>query len=396
VRKWILGGIALLVVAGVVVLSLLTGRPRGTPVEIGRVARGEIRSVVTATGEIEPRSRVDVSAQVIGRIETLHVREGDRVARGQRLVDLDRAQYLSQRDRAVATLAGSEAEVERAVAALEDARRKRDRARQLAAEKIASQEYLEAADLEFKSATAALSAAREGVREARAAVETAEDAVSKTSINSPIAGRVTKVNAEEGETVVTGTMNMPGSVILTVSDLSRIEAQVEVDEAAVARIRPGQRASVRVDAFPDKEFGGEVVEIRDPAVKKQDVAYFQVRIRLTGAPTGLRPGMTVRARIQADSRVGVLVVPIEAVVERRDAEKTARGKRTSNPDGEKIVYRIEEGKAKAAPVEIGLTDETRAEVVSGLSEGDRIAVGPDRTLKTIRDGSPVVEADRKK
>jgi HlyD family secretion protein len=395
VKKWLFLGIGLLVLAGVLVLSLLSGKPRGTPVVIGRVARGEIRSVVSATGQVEPRTKVDISAQVIARIEKLHVREGDVVRRGARLVDLDRVQYESQRDRAMATLAGAEAEVRRAEAALENAQRKRDRAKQLAAEKIASEEFFEAADLEFKSASSALAAARERVREAAAAVETAEDAVGKTSIDSPIAGRVTQVNAEEGETVVTGTMNMPGSVILTVSDLSRVEAEVEVDEAAVARVSLGQPASVRVDAFPEREFRGEVVEIADSAVKKQEVAYFRVRIRLLDASKGIRPGMTARARIQADSRKGALVVPIEAVVERREKEEKEE-KSASNPDGERIVYRIEGGKAKAVPVEVGLTDETKAEILAGLREGESIAVGPYRTLKGLKDGAAVVEADKKR
>jgi HlyD family secretion protein len=163
----------------------------------------------------------------------------------------------------------------------------------------------------------------------------------------------------------------------------------------VARVRLGQPASVRVDAFPEREFRGEVVEIADSAVKKQEVAYFRVRIRLLDASKGIRPGMTARARIQADSRKGALVVPIEAVVERREKEEKEE-KSASNPDGERIVYRIEGGKAKAVPVEVGLTDETKAEILAGLREGESIAVGPYRTLKGLKDGAAVVEADKKR
>jgi HlyD family secretion protein len=390
VKKWILPGVALAALGAVLAISLVTSKPRGTPVETGRVERGEIRSVVTATGEIEARTHVDISSQVIARIEKLWVREGDLVRRGARLVDLERVQYSSQRDRALATRAGAEAEIRRAQASLANAEARRSRARRLTAEKIASREFLEAAELEHESARTALAAAREKAREARAAVSAADDALSKTTIVSPISGRVTRVNAEEGETVVTGTMNMPGSVILTVSDLSTIEAAVEVDETAVARVRVDQKAGVKVDAFPDREFTGQVVEIADSAVKRQEVAYFPVRVRLSGSSEGLRPGMTARARIQAESRKGVLVVPIQAIVEKRDLEGKSRS--ASNPEGQKIVYRVEGGKARAVPVEVGLNDETRVEIVSGVREGDRIAVGPYRTLKSLKDGAVISEA----
>ncbi len=393
-KKWILPGAVLLALGAVAAVTLVTSKPRGTPVETGRVERGEIRSVVSATGEIEARTHVDISSQVIARIEKLWVREGDVVRRGDRLVDLERAQYESQRDRSLATLAGAEAEIRRAQAALANAEIKRTRARELAAQKIASREFLEAAELEHESARTSLAAARERAREARAAVSAAEDALSKTAIVSPISGRVTRVNAEEGETVVTGTMNMPGSVILTVSDLSTIQAAVEVDESAVARVKLGQKATVRVDAFANREFAGEVVEIADSAVKRQEVAYFPVKVRLSGMPEGLRPGMTARARIQAESRKGALVVPIQAIVEKKDAEGKAGS--SPNPEGQKIVYRLEGGKARAVPVEVGLNDETRAEVLSGLKEGEAIAVGPYRTLKTLKEGAAVREAAAKK
>ncbi|MEO8347946.1 MAG: efflux RND transporter periplasmic adaptor subunit [Acidobacteriota bacterium] len=393
-KKWILPAGALLVLGTIVTVSLLGSRPRGTPVETGRVERGEIRSVVTATGEIQAKTHVDISSQVIARIEKLHVREGDRVSRGDRLVDLERAQYASQRDRTLANLAAAEAEIGRARATLANAASRLTRARDLAAQKIASREFLESVELDHESARTALAAARERARETRAAVASSDDALSKTSIVSPISGRVTRVNAEEGETVVTGTMNMPGSVILTVSDLSTIEAAVEVDESAVARVRVGQKASVKIDAFPDKEFPGELTEIADSAVKRQEVAYFPVKVRIAGTGEGLRPGMTARARIQAESRKGVLVVPIQAIVEKKDAD--GKSGSSSNPEGQKIVYRVEGGKARAAPVEVGLNDETRAEILSGVKEGEKIAVGPYRTLKNLKDGAAVTESATKK
>ena len=393
-KKWILPAVALVVLGAVVTVSLLGSKPRGTAVETGLVEKGEIRSLVTATGEIQAKTHVDISSQVIARVEKLHVREGDRVARGDRLVDLERAQYVSQRDRSRATLAAAQADIRRARATLANTESRVARARELAEQKIASREFLESVELDHESARTALSAAMERAREARATVEASDDALSKTTIASPIAGRVTRVNAEEGETVVTGTMNMPGSVILTVSDLSAIEAAVEVDESAVGRVRVGQKASVILDAFPDRELAGEVTEIADSAVKRQEVAYFPVKVRILGSGEGLRPGMTARARIQAESRKGVLVVPIQAIVEKKDPEGNSGS--PSNPEGQKIVYRVEGGKARAAPVEVGLNDETRAEILSGIREGERIAVGPYRTLKSLRDGAAVTETAAKK
>lgn len=393
-KKWILPAVALLALGGIVSFSLLGSRPRGTPVETSRVEKGEIRSLVTATGEIQAKNQVNISSQVIARIEKLRVREGDRVERGDRLVDLERAQYTSQRDRSLATLAAAEADIRRARATLANAESRLARAKDLSAQKIASREFLESVELDHESARTSLAAARERAREARATVEASNDALSKTTIVSPISGRVTRVNAEEGETVVTGTMNMPGSVILTVSDLSAIEAAVEVDESAVARVKVGQKASVRLDAFPDRELPGEVTEIADSAVKRQEVAYFPVKVRIEGTGEGLRPGMTARARIQAESRKGVLVVPIQAIVEKKDPE--GKSDPSSNPEGRKIVYRVEGGKARAVPVEVGLNDETRAEILSGVREGEKIAVGPYRTLKNLKDGAAVIEGATKK
>jgi len=388
-KRWI-PALLVAAAAAVAVTVFLASRRQPIPVETVRVNRGEVRAPVLAAGEIEPHARVDVSPQVIARIEKLHVKEGDLVRRGDRLVDLDRGPYELQRARAAEASRVAEAEVARAEAALESARSKRDRARDLASRKIASGEFLASAEREHAAAAAALAAARQRAREAAAAVETGDVALARTTIESPIDGRVVRVVAEEGETVVSGSMKMPGSVILTLLDATRVEAKVGIGAADAPRIRPGQSAGVRVDALPATEIRAEVVEVAG----RSDPAGASVRLRLVDPPPGLKPGTPVRARIEAESLKGVLVVPAQAVLdELANVEKPGS---SSKQDARKIVYRIDRGRAKACPVRVGLTDGASAEIVAGLREGETIAVGPSAALGRLSDGARVVDSGRKK
>jgi HlyD family secretion protein len=387
-RRWLLAGLGL-AVAGILAVALWS-RARRVEVATGKVESGDVRGTVSAPGEILPRTRIDVAAQVIGRIEKVHVREGDSVRPGDRLVDLDPAPYAERRDRAAAALAAAAADVRRAEAALENAGAKRERARQLAAQKIASPEFLASAERGHANATATLAAARERARVAETVLDAATDALSKTSIDSPAAGRVVRIGAEEGETAVPGAAAVPGTVILSIVDPARIEANCDVAADAAVRIRRGQKATVTADEASGRELRAEVVDVASAG--RGSVV---VRVRLLDAPAGLRAGGRARVRIEADGRERVLVVPVGAVVDPGPG-RTRKADASSKQDARKIVYRIEGDRAKACPVQIGLTDDTRAEIVSGLQNGETIAIGPHRTLETLRDGAAVVEAGKRK
>ncbi|HEX6862866.1 MAG TPA: efflux RND transporter periplasmic adaptor subunit, partial [Thermoanaerobaculia bacterium] len=311
----------------VVVFASLRGsrREKGTKVYVEEVSRRDIGRVVKASGEIDPREKVNISAHVIGKIEHLYVEEGDLIRKGQPFLDLEKEAYTADRDQWSAQLRKARTEVRQAEVSLADARNKLARARRLNQEGILSAEQLEAAELAQATAELRLEDSRESVRQAQANLAEAQDNLRKTTIYAPLTGRVIALNTEEGEVVVSGTMNNPASVIGEIADLSVILAKVDVDETEVVLVKPGQGARILVDALPDKEYHGRVAEVGNKGfsrAQQPDVTFFNVEILLEDPDENLRPGMSVRAEIDTAVHPDALVVPIQAVVERdvKDAE----------------------------------------------------------------------------
>ena len=377
---------------GVVVFASLRGSrgPKGTKVYVEEVKRQDIGRVVKASGEIDPREKVNISAHVVGKIERLYVEEGDLVRKGQPFLDLERESYTAARDQWSAQLRKAHTEVRQADVALADARNKLGRARRLNQEGILSAEQLEAAELAQANAELRLEDARESVRQAQANLAEAQDDLRKTTIYSPLSGRVIKLNAEEGEVVVSGTMNNPASVIGEIADLSVILANVDVDETEVVLVKPGQTARILVDALPEKEYHGRVAEVGNKGFSRAnqpDVTFFDVEILLEDPDEDLRPGMSVRAEIDTAVHPDALVVPIQAVVERDVVEGGAS--RESD-----VVFVVQDGKAVQRVVKTGISDETRVEVVSGVQDKDKVVSGPYRSLRDLDDGDRVQVTDR--
>lgn len=398
----ILGVVAVL--GAVVAASLLRSRgERGVEVYAEEVERRDIVRVVKAGGEIDPRVKVQISAHVIGRIEELYVEEGDAIERGQPFLELEREAFLAARDQWSAQLASARTAVRRAEVDLADAGVKLRRAERLAAEGIVTDESLDAARLAETAARLALDQSRDAVRQADANLVKAEDDLEKTTIFAPLTGRVIELNAEEGEVVVSGTMNNPASVIGTIADLSEILAVVDVDETEVVEVALGQPARVEVDAVPDHAYHGEVVKIGSSGfstARQPDVTYFKVELLLTDADERLLPGMSARAEIETATHRGVPVVPIQSVVERAadsgEADGAAGGgepaRSTAGPSGAdevKAVYVVAGGAARRRTVETGIADETHVEVTSGLDGGETVVTGPYRVLRDLEDGDPV-------
>lgn len=399
-KRWLIIGIAAVVIAAIIIGSVAGGGPKGEKVYTEPAATKTIEAVVNAPGQIDPKVKVNISAHIVGKIEKLYFLEGDAVKRGQRLVDLEKHIYVAQRDRLQAELASRRVEVRRANAALATAEAQFQRAQSLSRQGIQAQELFDQARLGYNNAQAALASAQQGVAQAEAGLRQASEDLSRTTIVSPIDGKVVQLNAHEGEVVVTGTMNNPGSVIAVIADLSQILVEAEVGETEVVGVKINQQAKVKVDAIPDREYRGHVVEIGSSAAVRQGagagIRYFKVKVAIDDADDRLRPGMTSQVSIVTNSAPNALVVPIQSVVERVPG---AKGSASDDEDDEdkpkkKYVFVVEgkkdAEKAKQVEVQTGISDATHVVIASGLKAGMPVVTGPFRTLKGLDDGAKVM------
>ncbi len=275
--------------------------------------------------------------------------------------------------------------------------------RKLFAGGISSRQDLESANLQHTSAELQVRSAHERVTQAKALLDKAEDDLRKTTIWAPLSGRVISLAAKEGEVVVTGTMNNPASVIGTIADLSEILAEVDVDETEVVDVKPGIDAVVKVDAIPDVDYAGKVVEVGSSGYSKPqqpDVEFFRVKVLLENPDQRLRPGMSARAEIRVATHPHALVVPIQSVVERvpaRAKNDTGAGTPKAASAGGKIdkqaevpvIFVIDNGKVHQRPVKTGISDTTHVEIIEGVSENEQVVTGPYRSLKKLADGDRV-------
>ena len=396
-KRWLIVAGALLLLALIIVGSVRSGGPKGEKVYTAVVAPRTIESVVTAPGQIDPKVKVNISAHIVGKIEKLYFEEGDVVKRGQKLVELEKPLYVAQRDRLNAELASRRVEVQRARAALGTAESQYRRAQSLSQQGIQAQELFDQARLAHENARAALAAAQQGVHQASAGLRSAAEDLSRTTIVSPLDGKVVQLNAREGEVVVTGTMNNPGSVIAVIADLSQILVEAEVGETEVVGVKLQQPARIKVDAVPDKEYRGRVVEIGSSAAVRQGagsgIRYFKVKVAIDDVDERLRPGMTSQVSIVTSSAPNAVAVPIQSVVE-RSASKDDEG--DADAPKKKYVLLADGAKVKQVEVKTGISDATHVAILSGVKAGDRIITGPFRTLKKLKDGDPIEETKEQK
>ena len=405
-KKILIGAAVVAILAAVVFFSLRSGGgKKGARVYVEAVVRGDIVRAVKASGEIDPRIKVNISSPIIGKIEHLWVEEGDEVEADDPFLRLETEALTAVRDQAAAQLAIAKSRQRQAEISLEDAQIKLRRMERLSTELIASAEQLEATALQEVSARLSVEQAKETVSQAQAALDKARDDLSKATIYAPISGRVVSLSAEEGEVVVSGTMNNPASVIGTIADLSEILAEVDVDETEVAYLDIGQSATLEVDALAERQFSGAVVEIGSSGFQRPqqpDVTFFKVKILLEEPDVALRPGMSARAEIETARNADVLLAPIQAVVDRPPLEDDSNGAAEDESSGEQaaadeeseaeeiqVVFVVEDDVAHQRSVETGLSDATRVEIISGLAVGDEVVVGPYRSLKDLEDGDRV-------
>lgn len=415
----ILIGVAVVAVLGAAAaISIRQGGGQGLEVRVEEVATRDLVATVTASGNIRPRRTVNISADVPGRIVELTVVEGEAVQQGQVLLRIDPTQFQATVSRARAGLSQARAQVAQQQANYTQAVRELDRIEGILSRDsvLVSRQQAEDARTAVEVSRALLEAAEFGVEQAEAAVDESEEQLAKTIILAPMAGKVTRLNVEEGETAIIGTMNNPGSLLLTISDLSVVEAVMQVDETSVPEITLGDSALVELDAFPNRIFTGRVTEIGNSAIVPpsqvagtgQTAAIdFEVVITLDEPPAEIRPDLSASADIVTDVRDQVLSVPIIALTIREPEARSADGEeegpggadRPQGPVGrgpapvEGVFLYGEDGTVTFAEVQVGIAGQEYFEVVEGLQEGDVVVAGPYQTIRALRDGDPVQVMD---
>ncbi|HEX2094082.1 MAG TPA: efflux RND transporter periplasmic adaptor subunit [Longimicrobiaceae bacterium] len=415
----IAGGVVALAGGGIAARSALADR--GTEVRTEVVARRDLTSIVTASGTIDPKRRVDISADISGRVIELTVEEGEWVNRGDLLLRIDPTAYQAAVRRAEAAVAQAQARAAQARANLLQAQSAARRADQLSrsSEQLISAADAEQARTQAAVAQAELEAARFGVAQAQAGLSEAREALRKTTIVAPMSGRVTRLNIEEGETAIVGTMNNPGSLLLTVADLSVMEARVRVDETDVPDIQVGDSARVRIDAFPDRVFPGTVTRIANSSLRgataglaagggsEQQSVDFEVVVTLADPPEQLRPDLSATADIVTETRRNALSVPIIALtvrdprgkkLDRRDTEeeqdpaasaRNERERKRAEEEGVEGVFVVRGDSVAFVPVKVGIPGDRYFEVESGLRGGEIVVSGTYQAIRELESGSRI-------
>jgi len=421
----IAGTIVLLGGAGVA-LNRYLERSDDPTLDVERIARRTLEAVVSASGTIEPQLSVDISSSVMGRVTRLDINEGDRVAAGQFLLEIDPESLQAAVYRNEASLAAAESSLEQARVAVETARVNLALAQDTLErqtelwelELISREEFdtarreLELRETEFEARQVEVATASQRIRQERATLDSAQYDLEQVTITSPIDGVVTRRSIEEGETVVIGTMNNPGTVLMTIADFSILEAHVEVDETDIPSVQLGQPATISIDALPDSTWSGHVTEIGNSPIQEGEAGAsqatnFEVVITLDGDVPGVRPGFTATADIRTATRTNVVAVPIQATTVRdvtlgpdgrmvrpapegavaaASAAETAAPDRTEEVEG---VFVVRDEQAWFVPVETGIAGDRYFEVLSGIDAGALVAIGPFDAVRALEDGDPV-------
>lgn len=404
--KVIIPLIVVLVVAAIAIGFVLRGR--GNDAQAVQVAPAELRTVVqkvSANGKIQPQTQVEISADVSAKITRLEVKEGDWVEKGQFLFELDRERYLAAVESAEANLRSAQSNVDLARENMVKAQKDRERSEQLFAQNLEAQ-----ANLDTMSAAAEVEKARhrsslDQVEQARATLKQARDDLSKTTVSSPLAGTVSKLNKEVGEICLGSQFQK--DVVLIVSNLAGMEALVDVDENDIVLVALADQAEIEVDALPDRALEGEVTEIASSAKTigegtTDQKTEFEVKVGVVDEVSSLRPGMTASCDIVTDTREGVVSVPIQCVTVRTPAELGVAGGGPTDgegpaprfvPDREgfvRVVWVLDGDAVKARQVTTGIQGDEFIEITDGLAAGEQVVVGSYRAIsRELKDGAKV-------
>jgi HlyD family secretion protein len=434
-RKKVLILVGIVVVLGAVVAAnLLFKREPGLSVNVEALRPRDLEAFVSASGKIQPKRQVNISANQMGRVTRLAVVEGDRVKAGQFLLEIDPRSLESQLQRGEAMVAAAQSSLQRAQTSVEQARTNLEQARQnlarqkeLFKEGLTTKQDLERAendlairDADYKANIQEIETSQQRIKQEQASLDSTRHNLTEVIISSPMDGIVVRRNIEEGETAVVGTMNNAGSQLLTIADMSQLEAEVEVDETDIPTVTLGQQARVTIDAVPDRVFKGHITEIGNSPIQGansgtgRQATNFKVVITLDEQVPDVRPGFTCTAEIITATRKEVVSVPIQSLTVREmlyDAkgnmvrDTTTRRRRSANietpveasnepPPGHtrketEGVFTIQDGRAVFTPVKVGVAGERYFEVLSGVKAGDQVITGPFASVRGLADGEQV-------
>ncbi|MDZ7363033.1 MAG: efflux RND transporter periplasmic adaptor subunit [candidate division KSB1 bacterium] len=413
-KLWIGIGLVLLI-AIFVVANLTMSRKSATAVESQKVEERELRALVSASGKLRAKTSVDISASTSGKVVKLAVDEGDKVVKGQFLMQIDPTPAEASVRQSEASLAAAKANLDLARANLQQAQNEYERQKALFEKKLTSEELLQRARTSYEVQRMQAQAAEQDVQRWQAMLTNARHELQKVNVHSDIAGLVTKRNIEEGENVFVGAFNNPATVLLTVADLSVIEAEVEVDETDIVNVKVGQEAAVKVDAYPDTSFKGQVTKVgHSPilstaaGVGQQQATSFEVIVQLIEAIPNVRPGLSCKADITTGYREKAIAVPIQALTLRKPSQlkplnpkerksKLTNGEAAADTTKEKEVqgaFIIKDGKVQFSEVKTGIAGDRFFEVLSGLQPNDEVVIGPFSALRRLRNEA-LVKVEKK-
>jgi HlyD family secretion protein len=403
--KVILGLFTAVILFGAAGVALANGRDRGVEIRTEAVVLRDLVQTVTASGFIQPKRKVDISADISGRVTELAVEEGQWVNRGDVLLRIDPTSFEANVRRATASVAQARAQAAQSRANFLRAENEVARSERLAPQNLISPADLEQARTQLMVAEAQFESAEHAVSQAEAGLSEAREQLRKTTIVAPMSGSVTRLNIQQGETAVVGTMNNPGSLLLTIADLSEMEARVRVGETDIPTIKHGDSASIRIDAYPGAVFSGRVTRIANSAVNTpaargqasgstQQAIDFEVIVALDTPPSELRPDLTATAEIVTATRTQVTAVPIISVTVRDENGKrfgSGDAANASGPAGPEVegVFVLRDGRPEWTPVELGIVGEWYFEIARGVSKGDVVVAGPYSAVRDLEPGASV-------
>jgi len=408
--------VVVLAAGGVVAFRVHKKKNAGTEVRLEQVSRRDLVSAVIASGKIEAKTSVDISADITGRIIDIAVREGDLVKRGQFLLQIDPAQYRAAVARAEGVVASTQATLLQTKATRDQAQRAWNRARQLTelGDNLIAPETAEQAQTALDVAEANYQSSRAQLEQSRASLQEAKDNLAKTRLTAPVSGRVVRLAVEEGEVAVPGTFSRETALLMTVADLSVILAKVQVDETDVVRLKQSDSVEVTIDAYPDTTFTGRVTEVShsakltptETASGSTDRAVdFDVEITLKQPPADIRPDLSCTARIITDTRDNALSIPIIALTVREHEKIPTESEAAPPVDTLRArfkkkeaegVFVVRNGVATFRPVKVGVAGDEHFEVLDGIREGETIVAGTYQAIRDLKDGTKVHQADTTK
>jgi HlyD family secretion protein len=431
-KKILIGLVVMILLAAIAAANIWYRREPGLEVNVEALRARDLEALVSASGKIQPKRQVSISANQMGRVTRVAVEEGDRVKAGQFLLEIDPRSLEGQLQRGEASVAAAVSSLQRvrnsvdqAHANLELSRQNLARQQELWKEGLTTRQELERAqndlavrEADYKANLQEIQTAEQRIKQEQAGLATTRYDLTQVIISSPMEGIVTRRNIEEGETAVVGTMNNAGSQLLTIADMSQLEAEVEVDETDIPTVSLGQQARVTIDAVPNRTFRGHVTEIGNSPIQSSNnqtgrqATNFKVVITLDEPVPEVRPGFTCTAEIVTATRKGVVAVPIQALTVREvlfDAngtlvreEQTRRRRRTAEPAGDpeepppgherkesEGVFVMTDSRAVFTPITVGIAGERYFEVLSGIGTGDRVITGPFSSVRGLADGEVV-------